>query len=225
MGLLAKPSQGRVFGQRGAALTAVAGLHLVALLAALHMRGREEPPAQGTMIQVAFLQEETAPPSPAPQLPPPQLEQMPMPEIQVPVVLIPTIDVPESRALTAAPVPPAPPPPPMAAPAVATSAEPLLLSEEQVDYIREPQPQYPRAARQARLQGEVLVWVHIDTDGRPREVRVHRSSGYEQLDRAGCDAVARALFKPYRLDGESRSAQVIIPIAFRIGGVRTASRN
>lgn len=224
MGLLAKPSQGKAFGQRGAALAAVAGLHLAVLVVALHMRGREEPPAQAAMIQLAFLQEESAPPPPAPQLPPPLLEQMPMPQIQVPVVLIPAIEVPESRALTAAPTPQAPPAP-APAPVVASSAEPLLLSEEQVDYVREPQPQYPRAARQARLQGEVLVWVHIDTDGRPREVRVHRSSGYEQLDRAGCDAVSRALFKPYRLDGESRSAQVIIPIAFRIGGVRTASRN
>jgi protein TonB len=223
MGLLAKSSQGNSFTQRSGALAAVVGLHLVALVVAVNARTREERPIEGTIIQMAFLQEEPAPPEPVPQLAPPSLEQMAPPEIVAPQVLIPVIDIADSRAITAAP--PAPPPPPAAAPLVARTAEPVLLSEEQVEYVREPDPQYPRAAKLAKLQGKVLVWVLIDTDGRPREVRVHRSSGHEQLDRAGCDAASRALFKPYRQDGVSRSAHVIIPIEFRIGAVRTASRH
>jgi periplasmic protein TonB len=222
MGLLAKPPHGKASIRRGGALVAVVALHLVVLVVAIKARTRVERPVETTVIQMAFLQEENALPEPAPQLPQPPLEQMRPPEIITPQIQIPVIDIPDSRAITAAPPPP---PPPAAAPVVARSTEPVQLSEEQVEYLREPDPQYPRAAKLAKLQGKVLVWVLIDTEGRPRDVRVHRSSGHEQLDRAGCDAALRALFKPYRLDGESRSAHVVIPIEFRIGAVRTVSRH
>jgi protein TonB len=99
-----------------------------------------------------------------------------------------------------------------------------MLDASDVDYLRMPAPRYPRAAKQARLQGTVLVWVLIDSEGHPRDVRVHRSSGYEQLDREGCDAVRRAMFRPYRRDGVGRSAQVIVPIEFTLT-IRTASHS
>ncbi len=111
---------------------------------------------------------------------------------------------------------------------MARSDEPVMLDVDQVDYIRMPEPRYPRSAKQARLQGTVMVWVLIGTDGRPREVRVHRSSGYEQLDREGCDAVLHTQFKPYRLNGETRIAQAIVPIEFsltRRGGGRAGARH
>jgi periplasmic protein TonB len=130
----------------------------------------------------------------------------------MPVVLIPVIDVPDSRALTTPPQPP----PPAVKQVVARSEEPVMLDVDQVDYIRMPAPRYPRAAKLARLQGTVMVWVLIGTDGKPREVRVHRSSGYEQLDREGCDAVLQTQFKPYRLQGEARIAQAIVPIEFSL---------
>jgi len=202
-------------------MAAVIGLHLVALVAALHARARQQHPVEVPAVRMTFLQEASPVPQPAPELPPPQLDHIPPPQIEVPVVLIPLVEVPEPQAVTAV----LPPPPPAAAPpVVVASTEPPLLSAQEVEYIRRPEPQMPRAARLARLQGEVLVWALIDAEGRPREVRVHRSSGHEQLDRAGCEAVLRALFRPYRRDGESRSAHVIIPIEFRFASSRTANR-
>jgi protein TonB len=212
MGLLAKPSKSGLFTRRGGAFAAVAGLHVVALVIAVNARVRAaDEPAQVSLLKVAFLQERT-PQEPPPELPPPRLEQPPTPEIEMPVVLIPAIDVPDLRAITTPPTPP----PPTATPVLARSDEPVLLDESQVDYLREPAPRYPRAAVSARLQGTVLVWVLIDPEGRPREVRVHRSSGYQQLDLAACDAVSHARFKPYRQHGEARSAKAIVPITFAL---------
>jgi protein TonB len=223
MGLLAKPSPGGLFTRRGGAFAAVAGLHLVALVIAVNARMRTDKPVEVNLMKVAFL-DESAPQDTPPELPPPKLEQPPIPEIDMPVVLIPVIDVPNLRAVTTPPTPP----PPAVMPVVARSDEPVMLDDSQIDYLREPEPRYPRSAVSARLQGTVLVWVLIDTEGRPREIRVHRSSGYEQLDAAGCDAVSRAQFKPYRQRGEARSAKAIVPITFmlpRKGGRRPDEPN
>ncbi len=48
---------------------------------------------------------------------------------------------------------------------------------------------YPRSAIRARLQGDVLVAVLFDTEGRLAEVSVKRSSGHPQLDEAAVAAV------------------------------------
>lgn len=211
MGLLVKPSTGGLLTRRGGAFAVVAGLHVIALVIAVHARVHAEAPVEASLMQVALL-DESRPQEAPPELPPPKIEPPPPPDIQMPVVLIPVIDVPDSHAISAAP----PPPPPAARPMLVRSDEPVMLDVDQVDYIRMPEPRYPRAAKQARLQGTVLVWVLIDTNGRPREVRVHRSSGYEQLDREGCDAVLHTQFKPYRLQGEARIAQAIVPIEFSL---------
>lgn len=215
MGVLVASSRGGLLTRRGGALAAVIALHVIAAALLLTARIRLDEQPQPSLIRVAFL-EESAPREAPPKLEPPPPVQVVMPRIEVPV-----FDFPESRAITAAP---APVPPPAAPPVVAQTETPVMLDVDEVDYLRPPALQYPRAAKQARLQGTVLLWVLIDPEGRPREVRVHRSSGHEQLDREGRDAVLRAQFKPYRHNGVPRSAQVIVPIEFTLT-VRTARRN
>lgn len=212
MGVLAKPSHGGLLTRRGGGLAAVAALHIVALVVAINVRARADEPVEVSVMKVAFLDESAPQQEAPPELPPPRVEPPPPPEFDLPVVLIPVIDVPESRAISTPP----PAPPPAVRQVVARSDEPVMLDVDEVEYLRMPEPRYPRAAKQARLQGTVMVWVRIDTEGSPREVRVHRSSGYEQLDREGCDAVRRALFKAYRLQGEARSAQFIVPVSFSL---------
>ena len=198
---------------------AVAVLHIVVLVVAVYARTRITVEPEVVRIQMAILQEDT------PQEAPPQLELPPPPEMAMPPIEVPVIDIPDSQAIT----PPPPPvvaavaPPPIAAPVAEQSTAPVVLDENDVSYLRMPEPRYPRAAKLARLQGTVLVWVLIDAEGRPREVRVHKSSGYEQLDQEGCDAVSRAQFTPYRDRGVARSAQAIVPIEFSLN-IRTARR-
>lgn len=221
MGLLAKPSRSGLLTQRGGVLAVVTMLHVLGLVLAVHARTHVAPAPPAVLLKVAFL-DENRPVETPPTLPPPRIEVPPPVEIVMPLVDMPAIDMPNSRAIIAVVTPP--PQPPAAATVPLRSDEPVMLDIEQVDYLRVPEPRYPRAAKQARLQGTVLLWVLIGPDGRPREVRIHRSSGHEQLDREGREAVSRALFKPYRQDGEARSAQVIVPVEFALT-VRTVQRH
>jgi len=201
----------------------VTGLHVLGVVLAVHARTRVESPPQPVLLKVAFLNEST-PVEPPPTLPPPTLAPPPPVAIVVPLVDIPAIEVPEVRTVAAVVAPPPPQPPlPLSTPAMARSDEPVMLDIDQVDYIQQPELRYPRAAKQARLQGTVQCWVLIDPEGHPSKVRLHRSSGHEQLDREACDAVTRVRFKPYRLQGEARSAQVIVPFEFKLTD-RTAQR-
>lgn len=216
MGLLSTPTRSELLTHRGGAFTAVVALHVVAvaLLLQSKVRADEEPTEQP--IKVVFVQQEA--PREAPPVKP-QLETLPV-EVHIPPVII-HIDHTPPRAITAAP---APTPPPAAAPVVVHDNQPVMVDIEEVDVLREPAPRYPRAARQARLQGKVLLWVQIDAEGRPQQVRVHQSSGHEQLDREGREAVARALFKPYSRNGRPQAATFIFPVDFVLS-VRTANRN
>ena len=68
----------------------------------------------------------------------------------------------------------------------------------------------------------------MDVDGRPREVEVARSSGFALLDKAACEAVLGALFKPHRRNNVARRMVVIVPVDFflnvRVARGREASQ-
>jgi len=216
MGLLSVPTRRDLLTRRGGAFTAVVAVHVVAVSLLLQSKVRADEEAPEQPIRVVFVQQQT--PREAPPVRP-QLETLPV-EVHIPPVAI-QIDYTPPRAITAAP---APTPPPAAAPVVVHDNQPVMVDIQEVDVLREPAPRYPRAARQARLQGKVLLWVQIDEEGRPRQVRVHQSSGHEQLDREGREAVARALFKPYSRNGRPQAATFLFPVEFVLS-VRTANRN
>jgi protein TonB len=140
-----------------------------------------------------------------------QLIEPPEFEVVVPLVSI-HLETPPPSAIS----PPPPAPPRAVQASVPRDAMPVMLDASEVDYVAMPRVVYPRAAKQARVQGTVLLWVLIDAEGKPAEVRVHRSSGSEQLDRAGREAVLDCRFKPYRRDGVALSAQVLVPIEFSL---------
>lgn len=198
----------KFLARRGSAFAVVAVLHVVALVVLVHARVRADTAPQVAVMHVDFITAEV--PREIPRQVPSDLAPMPV-QVMMPVVDIPATRVADTHAITvsAMPAPVTAPAPPSGPP-----GEPVMLSSEQVDYLRRPMPHYPRAARQARIQGTVLVWVLIGEDGRPREVRVHRSSGHVQLDREGCDAVREALFRPWVQQGSPRRAQVIVPVEF-----------
>ncbi len=55
---------------------------------------------------------------------------------------------------------------------------------------------YPYGARKKGFEGVVVVFVRLDTEGRPLEIKMARSSGYRVLDTAAVSLVKKAL--PYR---------------------------
>jgi protein TonB len=81
--------------------------------------------------------------------------------------------------------------------------------------ISGPQPAYTEAAREARIQGTVVLEAAIDEHGDVTDVRVLRGLPLG-LDRAAADAVKKWKFKPALREGEPVAATKVIPVAFRI---------
>ena len=85
---------------------------------------------------------------------------------------------------------------------------------ESVEYVRAAPPVYPRESQRRREHGTVILRVLVDALGRPAQVQVERSSGFERLDVAAREAVEKFLFHPYEVNGVAQPAQVLIPIGF-----------
>jgi protein TonB len=86
------------------------------------------------------------------------------------------------------------------------------------DYLHNPRPSYPRISRRLGEQGEVLLRVEVSPHGRPMQVTLHASSGYERLDQAAMEVVEHWQFVPARRGIRSVKAWVIVPIVFSLGG-------
>ena len=96
--------------------------------------------------------------------------------------------------------------------------EALIEPTFQADYLRNPQPNYPRISRRLGEQGEVNLRVKVSPDGEPMEIELYRSSGHERLDRAAQEVVAQWQFAPARRGHRTVEAWVIVPIVFSLGG-------
>ncbi|MBA2238954.1 MAG: energy transducer TonB, partial [Lysobacter sp.] len=63
----------------------------------------------------------------------------------------------------------------------------------------------------------VLLQVLVDTDGKPLQVEVARSSGHRSLDRAARRHVlARWMFRPAIQDGRPVQAIGLVPVEFAL---------
>lgn len=82
--------------------------------------------------------------------------------------------------------------------------------------IREKQePHYTEDARIARRQGTALLSIVIDTSGKPRNIRLHRSLGFG-LDEAAYQAVKTWLFNPATEHGEPVAVTADVEVNFRL---------
>jgi periplasmic protein TonB len=81
--------------------------------------------------------------------------------------------------------------------------------------IYDPDPEYSEEARKAKYQGNVMLWVIIGPDGRPRDLRIARSLGMG-LDQKALDAVTKWRFAPATKDGQPVAVQVNIEVSFRL---------
>jgi protein TonB len=75
---------------------------------------------------------------------------------------------------------------------------------------------YPQRAIELNQQGEVLVRVRLDRGGTAVEIVLHRSCGYQLLDRAALTAVREWQFHPAVRDGRPVAAWVEIPVRFHL---------
>ena len=195
---------------KSAALLAVMVIHAAAIGALLAIKVSPREQVSEAVIEASILPD-AAPEATEPALPQmadwrPVLSDVPLPQLALEQT---------STAITL--------PPPIPRLEVAASSSrigdadaPPLVDAQAVGYLVPPAPRYPPASRRAREEGEVLLRVLIDVDGRPSEVRILRSSGHARLDEAAVDAVGAALFRPYVAAGRARAAYVRVPVEFAL---------
>ena len=90
----------------------------------------------------------------------------------------------------------------------------LSPAEAQGSLIHRVEPQYPEESRLNRVQGTVLLQIHIGRDGKVQEMKV--ISGDPNLARAATDAVKQWRFKPHAVDGRSVEMETSVNLDFRM---------
>lgn len=159
--------------------------------------------------------------APKPELPPERVEVVQprnTPSPVVPQQTMPRIAPVEATVVVDAGTLPALPTiegPPVDVPPAVSDTTPM--SGLALQYANAPAPDYPRAALMAGAEGVVLLEIHVGRDGRPMDVRLHRSSGNRELDRAAMRHVQRHwTFQPAMRDGVPVEAIGLVPIAFNL---------
>jgi len=106
---------------------------------------------------------------------------------------------------------------PVAVPKVATPQR-VRVSQgvSQGLLIRKVQPAYPPLARQARIQGNVVLTAEISKDGSIENLRL--VSGHPMLAPAAIEAVKQWKYKPYFLNGEPVEVETQVTVIFSLSG-------
>ena len=77
------------------------------------------------------------------------------------------------------------------------------------------EPEYSEEARKAKYQGTVVLYVEVEPDGHPTNIRVLRSLGLG-LDEKAIEAVRQWKFKPGYKDGRPVTVAATIEVNFRL---------
>ena len=82
--------------------------------------------------------------------------------------------------------------------------------------IRKVSPTYPPLARQARIQGTVILQAQISKDGSIQNLQL--ISGHPMLAPAAIEAVRQWKYKPYLLNGEPVEVETQVQVNFTLAG-------
>src|ERR1700731_1641017 len=106
---------------------------------------------------------------------------------------------------------------PVAVPKVATPQRVRVSSGVSTGLlVKKVQPAYPPLARQARIQGTVLLQAEISKDGAIENLRL--ISGHPMLAPAAIEAVKQWRYKPYMLNGEPVAVETQVQVNFTLSG-------
>jgi TonB family protein len=76
------------------------------------------------------------------------------------------------------------------------------------------EPEYPAAARQFRMSGEVVIELTVGVDGKVENVAI--TKGYPILNDAVLRAVKKWSFSPYMVDGHARRLKSTLSFNFQL---------
>ena len=201
------------------------GLVLMAGMAKDIIKPAEQP------VELMIIQDikppEPEPPKETPPEPPKIVEKVAqVPELKPVEKVVPVqkmLATPTQATTVAVPTPVAasPSPSPVAAPAPVVAAAPAPtpppagvtrgVAQGEAGCKR---PDYPRDALMNEEQGEVLISVYVNTDGKVKDAKVKSSSGSRSLDRAASKAFSLCTFKPAMKNGEPQESWYDIPYEF-----------
>jgi protein TonB len=131
------------------------------------------------------------------------------PEMETPVVDPPPIEdtIPEIEV-------PVDEPAPAAIQMQTAPAPPAETSDMKVE--RRVDPIYPPASRRAGEEGTGVFRVLVDTNGRPLEVQVLRSSGFPRLDEAAVIAIKKWMFRAAVANGQNVQSWTRVQVQFKL---------
>jgi protein TonB len=188
------------------------------------------------VIPVQILAEVVEPPKPveppSPPAPPPPTPQV-KPEVKPEAKPKPAVRPKPRPVALSTPTPPAPdapvgdprPPPPVATPAPTAPESPAPTApappavqppSTDADYAQDCKPAYPSMSKRIGEQGRVIVSVLVGADGRPKNVDIKQSSGFDRLDAAARQAMLRCRFVPGTVNGVARDMAYDAPVIFNL---------
>ena len=112
--------------------------------------------------------------------------------------------------------PVAPTPPPLPPPPPIIKAEPIRQGGkvQAANLIHQVNPIYPPLARQARVQGVVVMEAVISKEGSIESLRV--VTGHPLLNQAALDAVKQWKYRPTLLNGEPVEVITTVTVTFNL---------
>jgi protein TonB len=167
-------------------------------------------PVETKMIEELPDEKEPPPPPPDIEQPPPYV---PPPEVSIDLAIDTTNTTAITNTTSERPVAAPPPPPPKAVEHEVVRT----LPSTQGKGARISQPEYPPASRRAGEAGTVTLKVFVKEDGRPGDVQIARSSGFEKLDEAAVKEVQRNWrFVPGKEDGKPVAMWHTFAVTFKL---------
>jgi TonB family protein len=81
--------------------------------------------------------------------------------------------------------------------------------------VSTPEAQYTEEARNAKTQGTCILWLIVDTEGHPRDIRVVHGLGHG-LEAKAVEAVKQWRFAPAMKDGKPVNVQISVEVGFKL---------
>ncbi len=201
----------------------VLALHLLFLWALLQHELVSQVVQKAKPIVVSLIADSEPPKPQVAVVAQPQLPQMPIPALIVPVPEVQITAPAVTPQVTVAPPPPAPAQPQVTAPtAVAAPAQPpappaiKTIPAGAVRYLNEPRLLVPTLSRRLGEQGIVYLRVIVDVNGRPREISLKKSSGFDRLDQQALQDMRSARFVPQTENGQPIEWEVVAPLSYEL---------
>jgi TonB family protein len=90
----------------------------------------------------------------------------------------------------------------------------LQVKQDSMKVVSRVQPVYPKAAKEARVEGSVIIGTVISKDGVPEKLKV--ISGPKDLQHSAIEAVSHWRWEPYLLNGDPIEVETTVTVVYSL---------